>query len=175
MSIYQNNLIIRRPTVADRKTILEMIEEYQEADSSTSGLWNFANNQDKFEGWIESNFLQETGLLGKGIPAIQLVAFDDQNQALGFLNIRLRLDQELLSTGGHIGYSVRPSKRGRGIAKKMLKEAIAIAATKNIQNILVTCHQDNQASRAVILANGGVFENSIDETERYWIKSYEQS
>ncbi|MEQ9764629.1 GNAT family N-acetyltransferase [Streptococcus sp. ZJ151] len=175
MSIYQNNLIVRRPTIADRKTILEMIEEYHKADSSTSGLWNFANIQDNFERWIEANLLQEAGLLGENIPAIQLVAFNDQNQAIGFLNIRLRLNQKLLATGGHIGYSVRPSERGRGIAKKMLKEAIAIATTKNIQNILVTCHRDNQASRAVILANGGVLENSIDETERYWITSNEQS
>ena len=85
----------------------------------------------------------------------------------------LSLVDFLLNHGGHIGYSVRPSQRGRGIAKQMLQQAIDIARSKNITDILVTCHQDNQASRAVILANNGIFENTLEETERYWIRSDE--
>ncbi|HFH8662491.1 TPA: GNAT family N-acetyltransferase, partial [Streptococcus agalactiae] len=35
--------------------------------------------------------------------------------------------------------------------------------------ILVTCHVDNDASKSVILANGGVLEDCLHQTERYWI------
>ncbi|ELW73099.1 GNAT family acetyltransferase, partial [Streptococcus thermophilus MTCC 5461] len=34
---------------------------------------------------------------------------------------------------------------------------------------LVTCSTENPASRAVILANGGQFEDVRNGTERYWI------
>lgn len=52
----------------------------------------------------------------------------------------------------------------------MLKQAISFAISKNIKRILVTCHQTNTASRAVIMANGGVLEDSCEGTERYWIE-----
>lgn len=111
------------------------------------------------------------------VPAIQLVAFDGE-RAVGFLNLRLRLNDYLLEKGGHIGYSVRPSMRGRGYATAMLQEGLRIAASKNIGQVLVTCATDNPASRAVILANGGVLEDLRGDVERYWIDletDYEQS
>ncbi|VTT09675.1 acetyltransferase [Streptococcus dysgalactiae] len=67
----------------------------------------------------------------------------------------------------------RPSQRGEGYAKEMLKQAISFAISKNIKRILVTCHQTNTASRAVIMANGGVLEDSCEGTERYWIERQE--
>lgn len=110
------------------------------------------------------------GLASQGVPAIQYVAFDEKNQALGFLNLRLRLNASLLEKGGHIGYSVRPSQRGKGYAKEMLKQAVSCAISKNITTILVTCDETNVASRAVIVANGGILEDSRGGTERYWIE-----
>jgi len=40
---------------------------------------------------------------------------------------------------------------------------------KNIKKALVTCSTENPASRAVIVANGGVFEDVRNGVERYWI------
>lgn len=110
------------------------------------------------------------GLSSQGVPAIQYVAFDERSQAIGFLNLRLRLNERLLEKGGHIGYSVRPSQRGKGYAKEMLKQAVSYAISKNITTILVTCDETNIASRAVIVANGGILEDSRGGTERYWIE-----
>lgn len=170
MSTFLNKITLRRPEQKDREHILDMIREFQEVESEMAGLWNFAETETDYEDWLEANSLQEVGLLEKGIPAIQLVAFDETNYPLGFLNLRLRLNDALLAKGGHIGYSVRPSMRCRGIAKEMLKQGISLAHIKNINTVLVTCHQNNIASRSIILANGGQYENSIEETERYWIR-----
>ena len=103
------------------------------------------------------------------VPAVQLVAFAKDGQAVGFLNLRLRLSDYLLEEGGHIGYSIRPSKRSKGYAKEALRQGLQVAKEKNIQRALVTCSMDNPASRAVILANGGQLENVRNGTERYWI------
>ena len=35
---------------------------------------------------------------------------------------------------------------------------------------LITCNVDNEASRRIILSNGGVYENTIEGIERYWIE-----
>ena len=104
------------------------------------------------------------------VPSVQLVAFARDGQAVGFLNLRLRLSDYLLEEGGHIGYSIRPSEQGKGYAKEALRQGLQVAKEKNIHLALVTCSIDNPASRAVILANGGQLEDVRNGTERYWIE-----
>lgn len=161
---------LRRPTLADKVAVLEMMTEFEVNQSQhDGGFWDRENFV--YEDWMESNQLMEAGLsLPDGwVPAIQLVSFDEKGRALGFLNLRLRLSDFLLNEGGHIGYSIRPSEQGKGYAKEQLAQGLTWARAKNIQRVLVTCKQNNPASRAVILANGGVLEDVRGETERYWI------
>ena len=71
---------------------------------------------------------------------------------------------------GHIGYSIRPSARGQGLAKEQLRQGLQVAKSKNIKRALVTCDSDNAASRAVILTNGRSFQRIVrGGKERYWI------
>lgn len=168
MKTDKTSIQLRRPCLEDKTAILEMISEFHKTDGGIEGLWNLSNENIPYEYWLESNQLQEMGLLQNKVPAIQLVACEN-DEVIGFLNVRLRLNDNLLKRGGHIGYSVRPSKRRKGKAKEMLKLGIKFAHTKNINPILVTCHRTNIASRLVILANGGVLENTLEGFERYWI------
>lgn len=77
--------------------------------------------------------------------------------------------------GGHIGYSIRPSERKKGYARQMLRDCLKICKKANLQQVLITCREDNEASRRVILANGGEYENTVYTEskdliiERYWI------
>ena len=163
-------MILRRPTLADKETVLEMVAEFEQTQSAhDGGFWN-ANNF-VYEEWLESNQNHEMGInLPEGwVSDIQLVAFSRDGQAVGFLNLRLRLNDYLLEVGGHIGYSIRPSERGKGYAKEALRQGLQVAKEKNIKRALVTCSTENPASRAVILANGGVYEDVRNGTERYWI------
>ena len=104
------------------------------------------------------------------VPSIQFVSFDDVGRALGFLNLRLRLNEGLLNYAGHIGYSIRPSERGKGYAKETLRQGLQVVKAKNIKKTLVTCSVNNPTSRAVILANGGFLEDVRNGVERYWIE-----
>ncbi|BAV80582.1 acetyltransferase (GNAT) family protein [Streptococcus sp. NPS 308] len=161
---------LRRPILADKETVLEMMAEFEQTQSAhDGGFWN-ANNF-VYEEWLKNNQDHEMGInLPEGwVPDIQLVAFSIDGQAVGFLNIRLCLNDFLLEEGGHIGYSIRPSERGKGYAKESLRQGLQVAKGKNIKRALVTCSTENPASRAVILANGGVFEDVRNGVERYWI------
>lgn len=164
-------MILRRPSQADKEAILEMMDEFEREHSAhDGGFWNADNFI--YEEWLEENLQAEAGLNipENWVPAIQLVSFNEVGHALGFLNLRLRLNDYLLEKGGHIGYSIRPSERGKGYAKEALCQGLQVAKEKNIKRALVTCSTENPASRAVILANGGQFEDVRNGTERYWIE-----
>ena len=91
------------------------------------------------------------------------------DEVVGFLNLRHVLNDFLLEEGGHIGYSIRPAARRRGHASAALALAVAAAARLGIDRVLVTCEEDNDASRRTIEANGGVLEDVRNGKRRYWI------
>ena len=161
---------LRRPCLEDKEAILEMMAEFEQVQSPhDGGFWDTENFV--YEEWLEINMQKEMGinLPENRVPSIQFVSFDDVGRALGFLNLRLKLNEGLLNFAGHIGYSIRPTKRGKGYAKEALRQGLQVAKEKNIKQALVTCSTENPVSRAVIVANGGVFEDVRNGVERYWI------
>ena len=160
---------LRKPRLEDKATILEMLADFEATGGRHDGFFGGADFV--YEDWLETIQLAEVGLgLPEGfVPYIQLLAFAADGQAVGFLNLRLLLNDHLLQEGGHIDYSIRPSARGKGLAKEQLRQGLQVAKSKNIKRALVTCDRDNAASRGVILANGGVLEDIRGGKERYWI------
>ena len=112
---------------------------------------------------------------GAGVPSTTYLAIrQSDNRIVGIIDLRHHINHPILgSWGGHCGYSVRPSERGKGYAKEMLRLNIQNAKALGIEKLLVTCDADNIASEKTILGNGGVFESTIQvegtEMKRYWI------
>lgn len=95
------------------------------------------------------------------VPATQLLCIrEDDGRLCGMLQLRHRLTADLERFSGHIGYSVRPSERRKGIASFMLREALLHCRALGIRRALVTCREENEASRRTILSCGGVYENT---------------
>ena len=108
------------------------------------------------------------------VPSTELWLIDNK-ELIGRTNIRHVLNDWLLEIGGHIGYWIRPSKRNQGYGTQILKLALDEAKKLGIDRVLVTCDEDNEGSRKIIEANGGVLENIVPNgpdnpmKRRYWI------
>ena len=88
---------------------------------------------------------------------------------LGTLVVRHRLTPELAEAGGHVGYHVVSPWRRQGHATRMLAAGLEECRRLGLGPVLLTCDQDNQPSRKVILANGGVPDGRIRGEDRFWI------
>ncbi len=124
-----------------------------------------------YSNWLKSLELYKT----KGVPSDTFFLVNEYNKILGAISIRHYLNEQLLKTGGHIGYGIRPTERRKGYATVMLRMALEKCREMNITRVLITCDKDNIASAKTIIANGGIFENELsedDETivQRYWIE-----
>lgn len=74
----------------------------------------------------------------------------------------------LLEQGGHIGYSVRPTNRNRGVAGAALTLGLAEAQALGITPVLLTVREGNLASRRVIERADGSYEDTRNGFRRYW-------
>jgi len=112
--------------------------------------------------------------LPKGrVPATFFIAEVD-GEIIGRASIRHELNTFLTNYGGHIGYGVRPQFRRRGYATEILRQSLDYIRGLGVDDVLMTCFDENIGSAAVIEAAGGQLENKADfegkPLRRYWIR-----
>jgi predicted acetyltransferase len=80
----------------------------------------------------------------------------DGDEFIGRISIRHVLSEALRRLGGHIGYDVRPSRRGQGYGIRMLRLAKPHAKALGIDPAMLTCDAANEASWRMIERAGGM-------------------
>ena len=109
------------------------------------------------------------------VPASTYIAIREcDNRIVGVIDLRHHIEHPVLNLwGGHMGYIVRPSERGKGYGKEMLKLNLENCRKRNMDKIMITCNATNKISETVILANGGCFEKDVEVDgeiiKRYWV------
>ena len=170
-------LVLIRPTAEYEKDIAAYKDEFLVSGDSMDGTAGLINATSVME-WIRQialNESEETVQPGF-VPSSTFLAIHTQSRRLvGVIDIRHRLNDHLLVTGGHIGYSVRKSERRKGYAKEMLRQALLFCREEcKLNRCLLTCNSENIASSRTIEANGGVLENMVSDgkrmVKRYWIE-----
>lgn len=61
--------------------------------------------------------------------------------------------------------SIHPHERRKGYAKEYLRLALIEASKLGIDRVLLTCDETNIGSERTILANGGIYENTYQNSE----------
>ncbi|MEJ7794112.1 MAG: GNAT family N-acetyltransferase [Nocardioides sp.] len=166
---------LARPDLRFHASWAAAVREF-EADGSTmhgGGLWDL----DTADLGPEALAPEIERLLAEADPATKLREkwvhctyfwIVEGDEFLGYLAIRHALNDFLYEQGGHIGYSVRPSRRREGHAGRALALALQESRRLGIDRVLVTCDHDNVPSRLTIERAGGVFEDQRGVKQRYW-------
>ena len=163
------------PTVELKSEFFTMVEEYHKSkDVDIPGIGGMGIKN--FEESICEQLGYAKGIgLPKGWVPCNIYWPICQGRIIGTCELRHRLTKELRNYGGHIGYSIRPSQRNKGYGTKMLALALEKARMLGIEQVLITCGDDNIASVRIIEKNGGKLEDKIPLenrevlTRRYWI------
>ena len=116
---------------------------------------------------------------GRNLPADCVPQTDyalmRDGRILGTGRFRPRLNAFLMVIGGHIGYDVRPSERGKGYATMILRLCVELTRQAGLPQVLLTCAKANAASARVIAKCGGVLENEVTSPRdgrpalRFWV------
>ena len=171
-----NEIKLVKPSIEYTEQIWAYRTEFAQHNDELHGSAGLARAEDVTQ-WltnIQKNSCEEMVMDGLVPATTFLVVRVVDNQLVGMINIRHRLNDFLLKSGGHIGYNVRPTARRKGYATAMLKLAlIHCRQVLKLGKVLITCDKENVGSAKTILANGGRLENELSEAgrimSRYWI------
>ena len=96
----------------------------------------------------------------------------EKDVVLGGIVLRPFTSDEVLRMG-HIGFGVRPSARGQGIATWALGQVLRHAREAGLGRVLLVCLDDNAPSSKTIERRGGVLDRVVEDgnglVRHYWI------
>ena len=123
-----------------------------------------------FPGWLRSqvDMARGIGLPDGYVPQISYWFYAD-GVPVGRAKLRVRLTDQLMKTGGHIGYGIAAAYRGKGYGTQTLRLVLRKARAFGIERALVTIDEGNIASRRVAEHCGGVLQDVLAGRCRYWV------
>ena len=153
----------------DDRSVLDMLHEIGPGEQ---GFVNVAYplTAEQFPAWLKAQVDMSKGidLPPRHVPMTTLW-LRRSGYPVGVSKLRHRLSEQLLINGGHIGYCIRPSERGKGYGKAILRLTLARARELGIDSALLTCADSNTRSWRCIESCGGVLEKTVDARRYYWI------
>ena len=146
------------PGIARKSEAIAFIHEFHEFGSEINGTGGLLRYLDNYEGWLEKlnkDYSREPS--EEKVPArtFFLIRAND-NKIIGMINIRLALNERLRHYGGHIGYSIRPTERGKGYNKINLYLGLKVCDAHGIDKVFMDADLDNPASWKTMEALGGI-------------------
>ncbi len=163
-----------RPAVRYEKSFLVALDEFPPGDQSMIFERRLARSD--FATYVQTVAAWEHGKeIPPGWVAVSNFWLVDGDEYIGGTNVRHELNDYLLNYGGHIGYTIRPSRRHEGHGTEICRLALIEARKLGMSRVLITCDDDNEGSRLIIERNGGVLENVIPQPDRpvpkrrYWV------
>jgi predicted acetyltransferase len=111
--------------------ILAFKREMEEAGNGDMEGCGGLNRVDSFDEWMEHlNAYADRNKIDPGTGYVEgsqyLLVEEDSHRILGMINLRHYLNDQLMRTSGHIGFSIRPGERRKGYGKTQLRQALEI-------------------------------------------------
>ena len=167
-------LIAPRADLADEYR--RMVAQFTQAGED-SHQYEIEEIETDFDGYISKLANRHSGRdLPDGATPCSTYWLMADGELVGTARLRHRLTEKLKTSYGHLGYDIKPSARGKGLATKLLAMMLIKARELGLEKVMLTCLSVNEASIRVIEKNGGrlldeiVSSASGRPTRRYWVE-----
>ena len=168
---------LEKPTLERKAEALEYIKEFIDSNSEIHGVGSIQRYVNEYEMWlkmVEDNWNRQVSDVLVPSHTYFLIRKND-NRIVGMIDIRLALTEQLRKYGGNIGYSIRPTERGKGYGKINLYLALKVCDKYGLEKVMLDCDKTNNASAHTIISLGGILTkegyNDVAGTivQDYWI------
>lgn len=137
------SLVAPDPQLATR--FLAMAREYEVGEAEI----DFRDALTDFRSYLVRTQEEQRGLRAGRAPCRHFWLMDAAD-VVGTARVRLELSPDLEREIGHIGYDVRPSKRGQGYGAKLFSLVLEAAHELGVSPAYVICDSHNMASVAIV-------------------------
>lgn len=169
-------LYLKKPSAEEEQEWKNYIKEFRKIDINATPLGYYENID--YKDWLMKIENENKGInMEEGrVPSTVFFLMNDGNKILGHISIRHNIDNAFLKLyGGHIGYGIRPSERNKGYGTIMLHLALIKCKELGLEDVMITCKDNNVGSYKIIENNYGIQKDLIYIKEensyfrRYWI------
>lgn len=155
------------PSLSRKNDAIEYINEFNEHGSDINGTGGLQWFTENYEDWLkklEKDYVRVQS--ENGVPArTYFLVRNNDKRIVGMINIRLALNESLRKFGGNIGYSVRPTERGKGYNNINLYLGLKVCDSYGIKEVLLDADIENPASWKTMEAMGGVRQREYYDGE----------
>jgi len=145
------------PGAARKEDAVGYINEFLEYGSAINGTGGLKRYLNDYEGWLkklEADYVRIPD--EEHVPArTYFLVRESDSRIVGMINIRLALNERLSRYGGNIGYSIRPTERGKGYNNINLYLGLKVCDRYGISSVFLDADLDNPASWRTMEAMGG--------------------
>ncbi len=170
----QEKLELVLPSEKYKESFLNVFNEY--TGDEIKDHFNLSKFDPDFSKFLENLKNEREGkYLKEGYVPQTIYWLVKGDRFIGRVGIRHKLTEKLKIVGGHLGYAIRPSERGKGYGSLALTLGLPKAKELGLDSVLITCKSTNIASKKIIEKHGGVFEGltPFEDADmlRYWVKT----
>ncbi|MDF1617979.1 GNAT family N-acetyltransferase [Petrocella sp. FN5] len=156
---------LTKPSLLYQSTFLDFVKDVKE--SGYESYTHYVKAEKNF-----SEFMNELIDMSEGVnikkgwaPCSSYWLIDNNEEVIGVIRIRHRVDNDSLEMAGHIGYEIKSSKRKKGYGQRLLELGLMEARKIGLQKVLITCDEDNVASKRMIEKCKSKYKKSIFDEE----------
>lgn len=152
--------MIEYPSIMRETDAIDYVNEFKRYNSSINGIARLDRYLDDYDSWI--CYLESEKVIKpneKTVPTVTyFIVRKNDNRIVGMINIRLAMNERVRKSYGTVGYSIRPTERGKGYGKLSLFFGVLVCNCLGIKKIYLECDKDNYASAKIITDLGGIFK-----------------
>ena len=164
-----DNIVLKKPTKEYENQVMAYREIFLKNNEPLDGCAcleeiNSYNEWLDFEGRFSKKYGKDY------VPSqVYLAIRQNDNKLIGIIDLRIKLSEFLFKFGGNIGYSIRPTERGKGYNNINLYLGLKFCNKHNIEEVLLDADLENPASWKTMEAMGGMrireyFDEEHDHT-----------